>query len=690
MARRGVAAAVVFVLAWALGTQAPAGAADPPAAAAELVVVNDATNAPDPLDVPTIRPGSTGGARGLDLVAAPGAAFAAGEEVAVVVADADGGDVGFAAPPLVSAGGAPAGEVTLADGGARLVVRLGPAVAGATRLRIRNVVYAVSLTAAAGPVGITATWRGAPVPFAPVAEVPGALRTNAVVSDVATEREGPPLGAAAGPPGSLLRLPPVVLAESRPGALGPPLSMVAVCLRRSDGRPFAGAGAVRALAGAVVAAQATLAEDGLVSRFAVVPTPLGGPVRLAVVDLAVPGDATGLVVVRAERCGGPPLGSDLTLAAVTRIGRLGGSTRYATAARVAEALAGPEGAPVALVARGDDFADALAAAYLARALDATRVAPLLLVPPDGVPAAVTNALRRMGTKRVVVLGGPFAVSPEVTRTLDEAPAYEAGGNLPTLVCEARERSDGRCTLAVDRISGPDRFATAAAVALAGGVAGRVDLTPADGVGRPLRTVFVARGDDFADALAVAPLAVAGATGPNGDGAPIPLLLTRRDALPPVTWAAMAALGVEQVVVVGGPGAVGDAVVAELAGTGLHVVRIGGINRQETAGKLATLATTPGGRGGFGFPTGASSGRGGVVLARGDAFADALAFGPWCGVARAPLLLTASPTVLGEVARAFLDATAPAFATLTAAGGTDAVSDAVVAEALSAKTGALIP
>ena len=84
---------------------------------------------------------------------------------------------------------------------------------------------------------------------------------------------------------------------------------------------------------------------------------------------------------------------------------------------------------------------------------------------------------------------------------------------------------------------PDRYGTAARAAL--------DAFP-DG-----STVAVlASGEGFADALAAAPLAAT-------YGAPI--LLTGRGALPEITRAALAELGVADVLVMGGPAAVGHEV-----------------------------------------------------------------------------------------------------------------------------------
>lgn len=694
MWRIGVAAALVAAtVAGTVGVVAVPGpasgaeGAEPPAA--ELWVVNDATNVADPLDVPTIVPGSTGPGRGLDLVVVPGGAFAAPDEVRIAVDDADGGDVGFAAVPTVTVGGAARGAVRLDEGGRVLVVGVGAAGAGATRLRVRNIRYAVAPSATRGPVRVVANYRGQQV--TPVATEGATMATNAYVSDVIVARATPAVAAATGPPGSTAPLAPLSVAEARPGALGAPGSLRGICVRRTDGGPFVGPGAVTVQAGSATLQAPPAVVAGTEVRFTLALGPALAPVRVALADLTVPGDAPALVALQVAPCeGGVPLGPEVRVGALTRTRRIAGSSRYATAARVAESLAGDTGAPVAVMARGDDFADAVAASYLAAVVGDGRPAPLLLTPPDGVPQLVLGALRRMGTKRVVLVGGPFAISPEVSALLDATPAYEAGGVLPALQCDAAERVGGACTLAVERVSGLDRYATAAAIASMGRGPGGLDLTPGDGIDAPRPTAFLARGDEVADALAVGPLVGAGAPAPAGDGAPVPLLLTPPTELSAVTFFTLRALGVEQVVVIGGPKAVSDAVVRTLRGAGLAVVRIAGIDRQETAGKLATLAITPPERGGLGFPTGIAAGRGELVLARGDDFADALAFGPWCAARRAPLMLAAGPAVLGAAARAFLDATSSAFAGLVVAGGPAAMGDSVVAEALAAKTGAVVP
>ncbi|NOZ59831.1 MAG: hypothetical protein GXO66_09715 [Euryarchaeota archaeon] len=66
-----------------------------------------------------------------------------------------------------------------------------------------------------------------------------------------------------------------------------------------------------------------------------------------------------------------------------------------------------------VVARGDIGADAVSAIAYARA----RRIPLLLVEPGRTPAEVRGLIERLGVRRVVIVGGPRAVSPAVEREL---------------------------------------------------------------------------------------------------------------------------------------------------------------------------------------------------------------------------------------------------------------------------------
>ncbi len=147
--------------------------------------------------------------------------------------------------------------------------------------------------------------------------------------------------------------------------------------------------------------------------------------------------------------------------------RISGADRYETAAEIAKAAhAAPN---TYLIATGENFPDALAAA----AAGALKDFPVLLVTKDSVPAATRNLILSDRAVKLIVIGGTAVVSDAV---VDE---------LATL-------TDGT----IKRVSGADRYATAVEVAK------HVDLWSKDAVtGSAAQTWCMARGDDFADALA---------------------------------------------------------------------------------------------------------------------------------------------------------------------------------------------
>lgn len=187
--------------------------------------------------------------------------------------------------------------------------------------------------------------------------------------------------------------------------------------------------------------------------------------------------------------------------------RLAGADRYGTAA--AAAMTYPSGVQVAFVAAGTDFPDAIAGSSRAGALNA----PVLLTRPGDLPTSTAAALTHLNPANIVVLGGPSAVTDTVLTAL--------GGF-----------TDGTVT----RVSGPDRYGTAAAIASA----------HAPGVA----AVFVASGAQYADALAGAPLTAS---------LDSPILLTRPGSLPPATIAELERLNPARIIVLGGDETVSEAV-----------------------------------------------------------------------------------------------------------------------------------
>ncbi len=147
----------------------------------------------------------------------------------------------------------------------------------------------------------------------------------------------------------------------------------------------------------------------------------------------------------------------LTAAGAIPTMRLAGLNRYETAARIAEYQFGPASptnavATVAYLARGDVFADAVAAGSLTDG-------PVLLVPScNGLPAAAGAQIARMEPRAVLALGGPGAVCDA---TLDAAGAVESEVVIPdtTVVLgqAARDalRSDVDGVLVFDAAGAPD-------------------------------------------------------------------------------------------------------------------------------------------------------------------------------------------------------------------------------------------
>jgi putative cell wall-binding protein len=299
-----------------------------------------------------------------------------------------------------------------------------------------------------------------------------------------------------------------------------------------------------------------------------------------------------------------------------------GDTRVLTAVQVSREVR-PQGAGTAVLAAADGFADALAGGVLA----AVRGGPVLLTGRDGLDPAAAEELRRLGVDEVVLVGGESVLSAQVEADL------------------ARDVPDA----AVSRLAGESRFATAAAVSQALTAEGTAEL------------VYVTSGRDFPDALSASP--AAGRAG-------APLLLVEPGDLPEATAAELRRLEPAEVVIVGGPAAVSQDVLDAIADlTGAEVRRIAGESRFDTA-VAVTAEAVPG-------TTSA------VLLATGEAFADALAAGTAAALVHAPLLLVTGVGTPGATRRA-IERLEPDL--LVVVGGPAAVSDVTVDQLGAIPTG----
>ncbi len=294
--------------------------------------------------------------------------------------------------------------------------------------------------------------------------------------------------------------------------------------------------------------------------------------------------------------------------------RVGGMDRYETAVMAQRWTHLISTTNTVFVATGADYADALAAGPVATRL----TSPVLLVRPGSAPPSVLSELRRTRPDRIVVLGGPEAVSDAVVRQLRQV--------VPT----------------VERVSGSDRYDTAARVS-------RDYLDSAD-------RVYISSGAAFPDALS------GGAAAARSRS---PMYLTRQANLPAPTAAELRRTEPKQVFLVGGEQVISDTVAQQIS----TIVPTATITRLAGPDRYATAATVA--QHGW---SGVSSR---VYYATGLDWPDALS-GVWAAGARgAPLLLLrgdCAPALTREQT-ARLD---PSVAVLL--GGPVAVTDGAIARA----------
>jgi len=224
--------------------------------------------------------------------------------------------------------------------------------------------------------------------------------------------------------------------------------------------------------------------------------------------------------------------SGLASASEPSITVLTGADRYETAIKVSQE-GFPAGAPAVVIAKGDNFPDALCAAPLAHAYGG----PLLLTPSSGLIQSVLDEIERLGASSVFVVGL---------------------GRGSTAMMTALEAVAGKSSVTV--LQGVDRYETAVLVARQ--LKAKIGTT---------KQAVIAPGDTYPDALSAAPLAAA-------EGLPI-LLTPQWGSLPKVTVDAIAELGITSAIEVGTRAPVGLS----------DVTRLVGRDRYETCALIADYA-----------------------------------------------------------------------------------------------------
>jgi putative cell wall-binding protein len=321
-------------------------------------------------------------------------------------------------------------------------------------------------------------------------------------------------------------------------------------------------------------------------------------VRIGASNGAVP------ILASGRDCRTPP-------AATARVERQYGNNRYETAAAASEDAFAP-GVPVAYVATGANFPDALAAGAAA----GFQGGPVVLVDRNVLPALAITELERLNPRRIVIVGGTSVISNYVASLVGR---FQTGGGTT-------------------RVAGADRYGTAAAISNA-----------FDG---PVPAVYVADGSNWPDALAAVPHAArAGA----------PILLTKPNELSSFTRNALERLRPGRIIVLGGTASITDRLARALDNfdTGGGVVRLAGADRYQTAAVIARHHQ----------PDGAAL----AYVTTGESFPDALAAGAPAAIRGASTILVKPGSIPGPSGRA-LERLDPA--RIIVLGGPRVVSQAV--------------
>jgi putative cell wall-binding protein len=350
--------------------------------------------------------------------------------------------------------------------------------------------------------------------------------------------------------------------------------------------------------------------------------------------------------------------------------RIYGQVADGTAAALLESVFKPAGTTCptggnVVLATDQNFPDALSASYLAQGLKTG----VLLTPTGSLSTDAAAALRVEGITHVYIVGGPIAVSTDVVNQLTATQAYNCGGTTGLITAAPGTPQN----LTVTQVYGQTAYDTAQSVAQYFGASGvgsgsfatayptsttgtstynatsGMSGTIAPANSAPTKVAIVATGENFPDAVAASALVYAQAW---------PVLLTQQASLAPQAAAAISNLGIQQVVVMGGPIAISDAVVTQLEGMGVSVLRIGGQDYTDTAQLLAQFELNSNGLNwSTTYPNLLIPLTYGVNVARGDFYADALAGSVVGGKTHTPIVLTFDPNTMGTGIPALLKAEA---------------------------------
>lgn len=259
------------------------------------------------------------------------------------------------------------------------------------------------------------------------------------------------------------------------------------------------------------------------------------------------------------------------------VNELSGLNRIKTSIEVSKSLY-PNGfddnkeEKVVLLATGYDSADALSAGPLSAKYGQS---PLLLSETEKLSSNVKDELKRLGAKKVYIIGGQEAISKQVETELRNM------------------------KVEIERIEGSDRYAT------------NLEILKKLG---SVNGYFVTSGDKFADALSVAPIATAQKWG---------IVLTKEDS---ITSSSLSLLNGKNVRVIGGEAVIGHSVENSIKQATSNMKRLAGEDRYKTLTEVL-----------WEFKDSFKSDS--IFLTTGENYPDALTVSSLAVSTKAPLILT---------------------------------------------------
>lgn len=299
-----------------------------------------------------------------------------------------------------------------------------------------------------------------------------------------------------------------------------------------------------------------------------------------------------------------------------RLPRLYGLSRYDTAIAISKKGWSDKSSAV-ILARGDDFPDALAGAPLAAKLKA----PILLTHSSFLTEATEKEIIRLSPQEVFMLGSNNAISWQTEMDL-------------TTKCSIPSSK-------IHRLGGDDRYQTALLIVKY--------LKEASFISD---TAIIATGENFPDALSASNIS---------SYLHMPIILTQQDYLPDIVKNNLKELGIKKTIIVGGTLAVSETISLWLQENGFSPMRINGQNRYETARKIADYTTE------------SKTKPENILIATGENFPDALSAGPYAANKGSTLVLLSKYNELPQDTADFLNLHKSEIKSIYLAGGTGALS-----------------